>query len=245
MRRAIRIAVLVMLFLILAFLVWLRATPDGRDLADNLSDRSQEWRHGGEEQDAAEKLTAMGARFGRLPPENRLVSIDCNDKTLGDEGYRLVGKCFRLELASFIRCDLNDDRIQHLAGLSHLTSLTILDTPAVTDAGIKNIGSLRLLVGLLLNGTGVGDAGLKQIGQFPELATLDLSRTQVTDAGLPALNGLSKLQWLLLANTAVTDDGVARLDGLRALRQISLSGSKVTDQGKARLKKTYPGLTID
>ena len=38
-----------------------------------------------------------GAIMGRMPPDNRLVSISCTDKTLGDEGYRLVGKCFRLE----------------------------------------------------------------------------------------------------------------------------------------------------
>ena len=245
MGRVVRIVLLVVLLMILAFLVWLRVTPDGRDLAGNVSDRWHEQRHGGEERDAAERLTAMGAIFVGLPPDNRFVSIGCNDKTLGDEGYRLVGKCFRLEAASFIHCDLNDDRMKHLAGLSHLTSLAIVDTPAVTDAGIKNIGSLRLLVGLLLSGTGVGDAGLKQIGNFSELATLDLSRTQVTDAGLTALTGLSELQWLLLANTAVTDDGVAKLDGLRALRQISLSGSKVTDQGKTRLKEKHPGLTID
>jgi hypothetical protein len=245
MRRAIRLVVLVVLLSFLAFLVWLRATRDGRDLADNLSDRWQERQHGGEEKDAVEKLTAMGARFGRLPPDNYLVSIDFNGKTLGDEGYRLVGKCFRLEMASFIRCDLNDDRMRYLTGLSRLTSLTIIDTPAVTDAGIQKIGSLGQLVGLLLTGTGVGDAGLKQIGKLSELATLDLSHTQVTDAGLPALAGLGKLQWLLLANTAVTDDGVAKLDSLQALRQISLSGSKVTDEGKARLKKMHPGLTID
>jgi len=214
-------------------------------LADGLSDRWQQWRHGGEEQDAAVTLTALGVQLRRLPPQNHLVAIDCNDKTLADEGYRLLGKCFRLEAASFIRCDLNDDRMQRLVALSHLTSLTIVDAPAVTDVGIKSIGSLQRLVGLHLSGTGIGDAGLKQIGRLSELVTLDLSRTLVTDAGLPALSGLSKLQWILLANTAVTDDGLAKLDDLRSLRNVSLSGCKVTDQGKARLKKMHPGLTID
>ena len=245
MSRVIRIVLLVFLLLVLAMVVWLRVTPEGADLADDLSDRWQLWRHGSEEQDAAEKLTAMDAMLGRLPPQQRLVSINCTDKTLGDEGYRLVGKCFRLETAVFIRCDLTDERMRHLAGLTHLTSLAILDTPAVTEAGIKNISSLRRLVGLSLEGTAVGDAGLRQIGQFSELGNLNLSRTRISDAGLPALSGLSKLQWLLLADTAVTDDGVVKLDGLSSLRQITLKGSKVTDKGKAQLLKMHPGLKID
>ncbi len=246
MRRAVRIILLVLLLSILAFAVWLRVTPEGRDLADDLSDRWHEWRHPGEEQNAAEKLTAMGASMGRLPPANRLVSIDCNDKTLGDDGYRLIGKCFSLEVAKFIHCDLNDERMQYLAGLRHLTSLNVIDTSAVTDAGImKNLGKFPRLVGLILKGTEVGDASLKQISQLPELATLDLSHTRVTDAGLPALAGLGKLEWLLLADTAVTDDGVAKLDGLSRLGQLTLKGSKVTDKGKARLMQMYPKLKID
>jgi len=245
MRRVVRIAILFVLLLIPALLVWLRVTRDGRDLADDMLDRWQQWRHGSEERDAATTLMAMGVQLRRLPPANHLVAVDCYDKALGDEGYQLLAKCFRLEAASFTRCDLNDERMGRLTALDHLTSLTIIDTPAVTDAGVKNVGSLRRLVGLHLSGTGVGDAGLKQIGQLPELATLDLSRTEVTDAGLAALSGLAKVQWLLLVKTAVTDDGVAKLDDLRSLKKISLSGSKVTDQGKARLKKMHPDLTID
>ncbi len=249
MGRVIRIGLLVLLLLVLLLVVWLRQTPEGRDLADELTHRwrrSQQSQHSGEEREAAEKLTAMGARLIRsAPPEQYFASINCNNQTLGDDGYRLVGKCRRLESATFIHCDLNDDRMQYLAGLGDLTSLNIVDTPAVTDAGIKKIASLRNLVGLLLSGTGVGDAGLREIGRLPELATLDLSHTQITDAGLPALNGLDKLQWLVLIGTAVTDDGVARLGGLSSLRQLTLKGSKVTDKGKAQLMKMHPGLTID
>ena len=158
MARIVRLFLLVFLLAILASLVWLRATRDGREMAGELSHRWQQSRHGDEQRDAAEKLAAMGAHLGRLPPDQRLVSIDCKDKSLGDEGYRLVGKCFSLETASFVGCDLNDKRMQHLAGLVNLTSLVIANTPAVTDEGIKHIASLQQLVGLILNGSGIGDA---------------------------------------------------------------------------------------
>jgi hypothetical protein len=240
--RPVGIIVLVLVLLIVAFLVWLRVTPDGRDLADDLSGRWQQWRHGGEEQDAARKLAALGA--GVVGQEHPL-SINCQDKTLGDEGYRWVGKCSGLVEARFLRCDLNDDRMKSLAGLSRLTSLTIFDAPEVTDEGIKQIVSLRGLASLLLKGTSVGDQGLSSIAQLPELKILDLSDTRITDEGMSTLDRLHTLNWLLLADTAVTDEGVAKLGDLRELKQLSLSGSKVTNQGKARLKKMHPGLTIN
>ncbi len=246
MARVIRVVLLFVLLGILAFLVWLRVTPAGQDLADVLSDRWQQARHGGEERDAVEKLTALGARFGRsAPPEQHFVSIDCKNNTLGDEGYRLVGKCFRLQAAKFLECDLNDDRMQYLAGLRNLTSLTISDTPEVTDAGIKKIAGLRELTSVLLRGTHVGDLCLPSIVKLPDLRVLDLSRTQVTDDGMSALAHQRTLTWLLIMDTAVTDEGVARLEGLSSLQNLTLKGSKVTDKGKARLLEMYPALKID
>jgi len=245
MGRAIRIVLLVLLLLILAIVVWMRVTPEGRELAGELFQHWRQSRHGGTEQDAAEKLTAMGALVVHSLPDQSVASINCTDKTLGDEGYRLIGECYRLQVVNFNHCDVTDDRLRYLTGLSDLTSLVIIDTPAVTDAGIKHIAKLGGLVGLSLKGTEVGDAGLKQIGQLSELGTLNLSNTRITDAGLPALTGLGKLQWLVLIGTEVTDDGVANLKGLSSLRQITLNKSKVTDKGKAQLMKMYPGLTID
>ena len=226
-------------------MLYLRLTPDGRDFAAELSRHWSRSAPSGDESAAAAKLQSLGGQIGRLPPEEHVVSLNFTDKKLGDDGYRLLGKCPRLQSAVFIKCDLTDQRMRFFAGLTDLTSLSIIDAPAVTDEGIKQIASLRQLVGLLVNGTSVGDAGLATIGKLSELANLDLSNTQVTDAGMPSLNGLAKVQWLLLANTAVGDDGVAKLKGLSALRQITLKGSKVSEKGRSKLMEMYPGLKID
>lgn len=245
MGRVIRVVGLVVLLGILAFVVWLRVTREGRDLAGDMSDRTEAWRHGSEEKDAAEKLKAMGAIMVRSAARDQsFASIDCKDKTLGDEGYRLVGKCFGLQAAAFTHCDLNDDRIQNLAGLRHLSSLTIFDTPAVTDAGLKHVARLRELQALNLEKTGVGDAGLASIAQLPDLRILDLSYTRVTDAGMPSVAALATLATLWLVDTQVTDEGLARLDGLSELKEINLTGTKVTDAGKAHLRKAHPGLRV-
>ena len=173
------------------------------------------------------------------------MSITCQGLTLGDEGYQLVAKCFRLEAVSFIHCDLNDERMQCLADLHHLSSLTIFDAPGVTDAGIRNVAPLRELQTLSLRGIAVGDASLKTIAQLPDLKDLDLTNTQVTDEGIPTLSSLHSLAWLILIDTGITDEGVAKLEGMENLNEITLRGSKVTDKGKAQLAKKYPGLKIN
>jgi hypothetical protein len=243
--KIVRIVVLVLLLAIVGFVIFLRITPEGRETGKDLAERWQEIRHGGAARDAGQKLIAMKVRLGTLQPDPSYVTLDCSNQSLGDEGFRLVGKCFHLKAASFIHTDLNDDRMKYLANLTRLASLTIAETPALTDAGIKYVASMPEMESLLLRDTGVGDDSLKLFGRLSELRALDLSSTRVTDAGLPALSGLKKLQWLVLMDVPVTDDGVVKLQGLSSLKQLTLRGSKVTAKGKEQLLKMYPGLTID
>lgn len=57
----------------------------------------------------------------------------------------------------------------------------------VTDAGMKDIGTLRTLVNLDLTGTKVTDAGLRKLAVLDDLAYLDLTGTKVMHAGVKAL----------------------------------------------------------
>ncbi|MSQ93286.1 MAG: hypothetical protein EXR98_01880 [Gemmataceae bacterium] len=65
--------------------------------------------------------------------------------------------------------------------------------------------------GLILGGTEVTDAGLKELASLKSLHTLDLSGMEVTDAGLKELAGLKSLHTLDLSGMEVTDAGVAEL----------------------------------
>ena len=244
--RVVRIVLIVLFLAIIGIAIWMWATPDGQDAADELSERWQGLWHNTEARDAAWKLMFMKAHFSTVPPSPDYVAMECMNLSLGDDGFRLVGKCFHLKTVAFTNTDMNDRRMQCLDSLPHLVSLTIIDkTPTVTDAGIKHLASTPRLVGLILQNTLVSDEGLKQVGRLTELGTLSLDSTRVTDAGMPALTGLKKLQWLVLSNTAVSDDGVAKLQGMTSLRQITLKGSQVTAKGRAQLRKMYPGLTTD
>jgi hypothetical protein len=243
--KIVRIVLLVLLVAIIGLGVWLKFTAEGQGVARDLAARWQDFRHGDEARDAAEKLIAMKVQMGTLPPDPTYITLDCTDLQLGDDGFRLIGKCIQLQNLTLIHTDANDERIKCLAGLHRLRSLAIIDSPDVTSAGIRCVALIPELNGLSLIGTGIGDDALQAIGRLSELETLDLSRTRITDVGMPALAGLKKLEWLLLIDTALTDDGVAKLAGLSRLRQIALKGSKVTAKGKEILRQMYPKLTID
>src|SRR5262249_55083470 len=61
--------------------------------------------------------------------------------------------------------------------------------------------------GLSLDGTQITDAGLKELASLKNLHALDLHRTPVTDAGLKELAGLESLRALDLGWNPVTDAG--------------------------------------
>ncbi|MBI3822955.1 MAG: hypothetical protein HY289_09805 [Planctomycetes bacterium] len=56
-----------------------------------------------------------------------------------------------------------------------------------TDAGLKELASLKALMHLELNSTKVTNVGLKELAGFKNLTTLYLRDTQVTDAGVAEL----------------------------------------------------------
>ena len=63
-----------------------------------------------------------------------------------------------------------------------------------------------------MHSTGVTDAGLKELATLKNLTTLDLSNTGVTDAGLKELAPLKNLTTLNLGGfTRVTDEGIKEL----------------------------------
>ena len=67
------------------------------------------------------------------------------------------------------------------------------------------------IIALYLSGAAVTDAGLKELASLKNLTTLDLSATKVTDAGLKELTALKNLAALILSDTQVTDAGVKEL----------------------------------
>jgi internalin A len=57
----------------------------------------------------------------------------------------------------------------------------------VTDAGLKELASLKKLRTLVLQKTKVTDAGLKELASCKQLRVVDLQKTSVTEAGVEEL----------------------------------------------------------
>jgi len=91
--------------------------------------------------------------------------------------------------------------------------LDLRDTQ-VTDAGLRELGSLKNLTYIDLTRAKVTDKGLKDLVGFKNLTSLHLFGTMVTEAGLKELAGLKNLTTLQLSH--VTDSH------LRVLREIGL-----------------------
>jgi hypothetical protein len=106
---------------------------------------------------------------------------------------------------------VKDDDLKHLAAFSQMQVLKLDAATNITDAGLKELASLKTLQDLGLGSTQVTDAGLKHLTGLKDLQKLNLNFTKVTDAGVQDLAGLSKLDTLGLSFTQVTADGAKKL----------------------------------
>jgi hypothetical protein len=88
----------------------------------------------------------------------------------------------RKGLAGFRFKSLADGKLPSLPQVNVPFALD-LDFTEVTDAGLKELGSLKSLSFLDLMGTKVTDAGLKHLTGLKNLASLDLRETKVTESG--------------------------------------------------------------
>ena len=99
----------------------------------------------------------------------------------------------------------------------------------VTDAGLKELATIKSLQNLQLYGTQVTNAGLKELAGLKSLKCLNLSSTQVTDAGLAHLKALPHLMALSLERTGVTAAGLKQLDDIEArTRRLAEDFSRAT-----------------
>src|SRR5262249_50196728 len=97
-----RVVVLVVLLVILGLLLFFKVTPQGQEMWKELSGHIDNAVYGKEAQDAAAKLIQMKVQMGTMPPDTKYVTLNCSDANvkLGDEGFRLIGKCVQLEQVS-------------------------------------------------------------------------------------------------------------------------------------------------
>jgi hypothetical protein len=125
---------------------------------------------------------------------------------------------------------LNDDDLEHLAGLPHLRVLDLGGQP-ISDAGVSAIAACRSLRNLYLAGTKITDQGFAQLGQLSQLEVLSVAKSGVTGKGLQAIGPLERLSVLSMGSCAVRDDDLRQLVKFPGLEVLALPQSEITDAG--------------
>lgn len=186
----------------------------------------------------------------------QLTSLALCDTKITSAGVRSLGGLRNLRVLELGGPQTTDQTVANLAGLQltwiglHKAAVTdrsvapltqmplqqaFLDGTAISDAGFRDLGTIRSLVILDVSGTRITDAGLAAIANHPRLRALDLDDTAISDQGLQHLAALANLSALNMANTAVSDEGLHHLIGLKRLNSLNLSGTAVTDTGIVQL----------
>jgi internalin A len=120
-----------------------------------------------------------------------------------------------------------DEDLKKLPIVPFSFGLSLAGQEKITDAGMANLGSVKNLSHLCLNGTNVTDAGLKTLANLQSLFSLDLSFSKLTNVGVIA--DLKNLLALNLNGTRVAGSGLREIYRLKELRYLDLGFTDVDD----------------
>jgi hypothetical protein len=149
-----------------------------------------------------------------------------------DEGLKKLAAFRRLRYLWLDSPEVTDEGLKYLADLDELELLHL--GGKVTDAGLKHLAGLKKLRSLALPKNVTGE-GLKHLTSLKQLVNLDLAGTELNDEGLKAVGELKNLEVLNINFTKVTDDGLQHLAGLNNLRVLDIGANRITDKGMKAL----------
>ncbi|MHC4179412.1 MAG: hypothetical protein ACYSWU_18015, partial [Planctomycetota bacterium] len=140
-----QLAVLLLSLLVLAAVVFVWFTPEGRGMWMAL------W-YSGAEKEAADALRKRGVLVTAELPDRRVTTVNFQDVEVDDENMQHVAALFRIGTINLADTKVTDKQLRHLSGLSTMTSLVLGGTP-VGDAGMAHIRDLPVLASLHLPNT--------------------------------------------------------------------------------------------
>jgi hypothetical protein len=127
---------------------------------------------------------------------------------------------------------ITDDLVHQISKLPKVTALEFNMSNGLTEAAIKDIGGMKQLEHLSLNGMRVNDTSMADIAGLANLNYLRLSGAgAVTSPGWATLENFKQLKTLWVAETNLGDQGIQHFKPLTHLEDITLYGTPVTDAG--------------
>ncbi len=144
---------------------------------------------------------------------------------------------------------MDDEELEKLSRLDHITSLNLSGSPLITDKGLQHLARMPQLRELRLShypGGAVTDRGLEVLQHLRELRVFEMCwQGGITDNGISHLRDCEHLEEVDLLGTNTGDGAIAALTGKPTLRKFK-SGRYVTDEGLSLLHqfpafKTWDG----
>lgn len=122
---------------------------------------------------------------------------------------KIGGEMFWLRLDD---CAITDEALKSLRQSPEIRVFSIRHAVNVTDAGIKDVSSLKMLTGLDVTGTKISKVGLLSLSKLESLDTMVLDDCKgINDDCIETLVAFPSITRLSIQNTSLTEAGVMRL----------------------------------
>jgi hypothetical protein len=176
----------------------------------------------------ADELDALGSC-------DRLRELAMVASVMNDDGLAALSHDTLLEKLYCFKPKITDAGVKHLANLTSLKSLELLQVPELTDATLAHLAGLTSLEEITLSGTSITGSGLVHLARLGKLKSLIVPNSALNDAALANLGRLTGLQRLYIGGGTYTDTGVASLSSLTGLTKLGMSSDGCTDACLASL----------
>lgn len=130
--------------------------------------------------------------------------------------------------------DATDAWIVRLKDLPDIEYLELAST-AVTNEGMKTVGTLKSLQRLSVTLTDVDGRGIAELSGLTNMRRISVASSKCTGEGFAALQPLTKLENLNFHSCLVNDAGLAEVGTLSSLERLEIVHTKFTDAGAKHL----------
>jgi Leucine-rich repeat (LRR) protein len=191
----------------------------------------------GTREEALAVLRKSNAQIG-ITADGRIRSMALPQNQTPDEIFACVA-CFpELEELTINYADVDDFRLQYLAGLSNLKRLVLHDTD-ISDEGLAILGRLTSLEHLDLSESRLVGWGMAHLNSLDNLTSLDLNRNWwLSGVALEPLDQLKRLERLdLSGNDRIHPAAFRHLARVSSLKSLNVEGTLIDDDAMQAIAK--------
>ncbi|WP_461528226.1 serine/threonine protein kinase [Prosthecobacter sp.] len=140
---------------------------------------------------------------------------------------------------------LTDGDLAFTSVLPDVGILILTDQKKITPLGFAQLGSLKRVGNIQLNGTQIDDSSIQILASIPSLVVLNFEFTQVTDRAVETLGSRQDYAVLSFTGCKITDFSAKTLASFKRLKLLRLKGTEITPQAIAMLRQALPACKFE